>query len=678
MSVTGNPADGRGRDGGFAHRAARLSYLLREARKRSPRFLVHKLADAVARELRGVAAWAGLNPYGGRDEARFKNVWFSSEGADSVSSLIADIPAGECEALLQRADRIVAGYFDLLGYEAAIPGKIDWHQDYRSGRRWPTRFHSRYTYSEIIDLGQPSDVKFVWEMSRLQFLPVLALAYRVSGDAIYVSRMEELLRSWDEANPVGYGIAWTSAMDASHRAISLIFAAALLCGSAAYERFVDHRFLQRLNEHGRFISRNLEFSDINGNHHTACLLGLFFLGTALESREGDTWKRRATDGLRREIFLQTYDDGLVHEGSLPYHRFVVELFAAAFILSRRIGEPFGGRYRERLELMFEVVLAYLKPNGEVPLWGDADDGRVLPLGSQPINDHRYMLRLGAGLFARNDLWKASESSAQLDALVWLTATERHATVPSSPIPIRPALRTFNSAGIAILRVNGHYAAIDASDVGLRGRGGHGHNDALNVEIALAGQDVLVDSGCYTYTASVDRRRQDLSARAHNVVLIGGDEPAPLVEGGIPHATACPAALLRSGEADGIYFAEAEHRGYAGADTSVVVRRRVELHPVGSVLLRDTLLGDGRVQAEGHLQFAPELEVEATGPHSAILANAVGARFLVALAGPEDVSLELGRSSLSTSYGHEVSRSCAHWRATVDLPFTIDITVQALA
>ena len=47
--------------------------------------------------------------------------------------------------------------------------------------------------------------------------------------------------------------------------------------------------------------------------------------------------------------------------------------------------------RERLERMFEFMLAYTRPDGTFPQIGDNDDGRLANLDDEPVGSHRRHL-----------------------------------------------------------------------------------------------------------------------------------------------------------------------------------------------------------------------------------------------------------------------------------------------
>jgi uncharacterized heparinase superfamily protein len=69
--------------------------------------------------------------------------------------------------------------------------------------------------------------------------------------------------------------------------------------------------------------------------------------------------------------------------------------------------------------------------------------------------------------------------------------------------------------------------IDAGEIGMRGIGGHGHNDVLSFDLWAAGAPLLVDSGTYTYTADPAARQALRATSAHNALRVDGQETSRL-------------------------------------------------------------------------------------------------------------------------------------------------------
>lgn len=584
----------------------------REARRRPASFVLHKLWDRGRSQVRSTWAALGGNPYAPRFDGKRKGLQgliFKSGDLEEALGRVREKNPRELECLQERALSLAKGEVCLLSRSVRVEPPVDWQLDSVSGRRWPVRFHSRYRYRDLLDLEHSSDIKMPWELSRLQFLPVLALAARISGDASLAERGARLFEDWQRQNPVGYGVGWAIGMEASLRAISLIWTMEILADTGWEDLFLDLDLPGSLGEHGRYVFRNLEYSDVSGNHYTSCLLGLLYLGLCLPSeKESREWRRLAVAELEREILNQVYPDGVCHEGSIPYHRLVLELFLHAAILCRRNEINLSPGYWSRLEKMFEFVAAYTKPNGEAPVWGDADDGRVVALGSQTTNDHRYLLGIGESLYGRDDLGGQS-APLSLDTALLLEPPPSGCARPGRRSEKGPGQRSigFLHAGFFLLRQEKNYCLIDCGDVGLRGRGGHGHNDALSVEICITGHDFLVDSGCSSYTRSLEARIMSIAARAHNVARIGEREPAPIDHRRFPHASACPVEVAKWEPEKNLFIGR--HFGFSSSGLDYY-QRRVELHPVNpQFVLEDLLNGSGFVPVSWFFHLAPGWEAE---------------------------------------------------------------------
>src|SRR5262249_36814913 len=161
-------------------------------------------------------------------------------------------------------------------------------------------------------------------------------------------------------------------------------------------------------------------------------------------------------------------------------------------------------------------------DGRAPLLGGADDGRIQLLGTQPIGDHRYLLSSAALIFGRDDL--AAAAGRCWEETFWLmgpAAVERFPTRPESQAPRRST--AFPDGGFYVLRGRDAHVIVDCGDVGMRGRGGHGHNDILSFELFLNGFNVVTDCGAYLYTASREWRNRFRSTAFHNTVQVDGEE-----------------------------------------------------------------------------------------------------------------------------------------------------------
>jgi hypothetical protein len=305
------------------------------------------------------------------------------------------------------------------------------------------------------------------------------------------------------------------------------------------------------------------------------------------------WAEAGWAALRAELPRQVHPDGVDFEAATAYHRLVGELFALPALLRRAHGLDVPLDYTERLRAMGRFTDAYTRPDGLAPLWGDADDGRALPLGGQNVNDHRSLPVLVAHL--------AGETAHDNAEAAWLVGPEALAETERGE-----ASAAFPEGGAFILRGGNDHVFVDCGPVGLAGRGGHGHNDCLSFEATLDGTRIVVDSGTYVYTASAVERNRFRSTAAHNTPRVDGAE-----QNRIPESLwnleddARPIVLL----SEPLRF-RGGHTGYLRLADPVAVTRELALDPATHTLvIDDTFVAEGEHELEIPFHLAPDVHPE---------------------------------------------------------------------
>ena len=95
-----------------------------------------------------------------------------------------------------------------------------WHIDPISNKEWPKNsycFGINYRNTKLY-----GDVKFVWELNRLQYLqPLAILAYLEKNKKISKFCLNQII-SWIDNNPPFNGINWVSGIELSCRIISIL------------------------------------------------------------------------------------------------------------------------------------------------------------------------------------------------------------------------------------------------------------------------------------------------------------------------------------------------------------------------------------------------------------------------------------------------------------------------
>ncbi len=456
----------------------------------------------------------------------FLVVW-GREDLATIVEVLGHQDAALGEALVRRADALLSDGAQLLGWgRASLVVPVQWHADETSATTWPAVFHK---FIDTAREGEPCDVKYPWELSRLQFLPVLAATWLQTGDSRYGKATWDLVIDWSAQNPEGFGVNWTCSMEVAIRAINIALTLNIIQAVLTVEQL---RFARRLlRAHERHLRWNLEISDVSGNHLYFDYLGIAWLSLTLDGASSARF-RRDRRRLADETDRQFHADGIHIEHATGYQRLMLEGVVLFQIACGRHGtEP-----NSTLESVAKRALPYLEAicdaDGALPAVGDSDSGNVLTMGGIAGNHaaHLFELYAAAGMegpasHRRMDrvtaLWFSREARA-----AWFNQT----AAPPDASTLRAL--SFDDSGYYVIRGGGLVLVLRAGPSGLRGRGSHDHNDQLSLVLSLDGCPVFIDGGTCTYTANLAQHAWDLATAHHNTVAVDDVEQSPIVRGSV--------------------------------------------------------------------------------------------------------------------------------------------------
>jgi uncharacterized heparinase superfamily protein len=663
----------------------RLLDTARRARKllsKSPRYVIRRALEEGERELDrwlaprrerlldrrrllAMAEASSIDELWGRLRSRPFPAW---TGAVETEALERVAP-GESARVLQAAELACARTVDLLGTGPIALGRpIDWAYDYRVGMGWPSGFARSIDY---VNRERPSDVKIPWEISRLQWLIPVGQAYLMQGDERYAAATRDILLEWIDANPLAYTVNWSCTMEAALRVLVWSWLFHVFAGSQSWrDEDFRARFLTCFYLHGDFTLRHIEKADINGNHYTADLAGLVVAGYFFgDIGAAPHWREAGWAGLEQEIERQIFPDGVDFEASVPYHRLICELFVWPALFRKAAGERLPHRYAGRLRAMARFAAAYSRSDGTSPLWGDADDARVLPFGGQRLGDHRYLV--GLVVTTVEDAELSACFSGPCSELAWIVGPKLAASLQAGPTaPMASA--AFPQGGFYVMRDGGHHVFIDCGPVGLAGRGGHGHNDALSFEAWLDGAPLVVDRGSYVYTASFGKRNEFRSTASHNTPLVGEEEINRFDLANLwslQDDAQAKCTLWHTNATRDIF--EGRHYGYRRL--GIGVTRRIKLEKCSGLLeITDTIDGRGEHGIVVPLHLAPSVTVERGDGQTRL--RSAGRTFLVTV---DDVewTFEVEPTTISPSYGALLPAQRLVWKRKGLLPARLRVVIK---
>lgn len=608
-----------------------------------------------------------LNHFRSRSDPKFLPGF---NGSPEISDHQRKLFPNETAKLIALSNSVVSDHaWSIMGLgRKQFGAEIDWHQDPVSGIQWPLEFHADI---ELLR-GDGSDVRVLWELNRLPHFIMLARAYAVTGDERFSAEFIHQLESWQAQNLYGYGANWNCAMEVALRAINLLGAFQVFVHSSVFNEQTLATVLSLLDQHGRFIRENLEFSYVaTSNHYLSDLVGLVWLGVMLpELESAASWREFGLREMLREMDKQVLDDGADFESSTGYHRFVLELFLYTFILCRANRIDVAEPYWQKLKAMLNYLRAYLRPDGRAPLIGDTDGGQVFPVRARDADDHAYLLAIGGVVF--NDAALVPEEADTPEELLWILGP--HAVNEFDELrrdATKPVSANFPDAGIYILREDDLWLSFNASGPGIDGRGSHGHNDALSIEVSACGVAFVADPGSFVYTADLKERHRFRSTAYHSTVEIDGteqntiDEQTPFVIG----SEGEPKILIwqSTNETDRV---SGEHYGYMRLREPVTHRRTVTFNKRERWwMVEDEFSGSGVHELATRFHLDSGLEVNLAGDTSILAYDKMsGARLMIGALGAAPRP-DLEKQFISKNYYSKEPSITACWRSTSEVPCT---------
>lgn len=500
------------------------------------------------------------------------------------------------EELLGAARAVAEQRFAYFGYPAvSLPQPTDWNYDPVAGVRWPPQAASRIDHRRAA-----GDVKWIWELNRLQHLPWLAQAWLITGDDTFSHAAFEQLDSWLDQNPPGRGIAWRGSFEAGVRAISVAVAVQGLRDSPALTIERYRAVLGMLAESARRCWSERSLFSSSNNHLVGELAGLATVALLFpELPSAPRWERRAVAALVAQADRQILPDGAGAEQAVGYQVFTAELLlVVAHLLWLRDGS-IPSALTDAVKRSARYLSVVVGDEDPAPRYGDDDEGFAVRLGPEPVRTVREHLAIvGAAL---GDRGLSARGTASLTAL-WL---RRHGMVVGPKPPDKPPDNLYaRDGGLVVLRAGRRRITMDVGPLGFLSIAAHGHADALAMTLSSDGVELVGDPGAGSYYGNPDRRRVHRGTRAHATVMVDGVDQS--VIGGpfmwTRHATVRVHAVdLAAGVID------AEHDGYCRLDSPVRHRRWLIAPPEeDAVLVVDVLTGSGEHQATVSWPLAPGL------------------------------------------------------------------------
>lgn len=411
----------------------------------------------------------------------------------------------------------IFGQFDYQLY------KKKWNAGFQTVNTWPEKdFSADIAISQREDIG---DIRTNWELNRHFQFSCLAKNYYLTGKKKYLDELVGLFEDWNKHNLFLHGVEWTSAMELGIRVNSWIYTYVFL--AHAYEKYQERKALLDELAHGiivmteYIIKHRAKFSSAN-NHLIVEIFAVGMAGILFDKKE---WIKLAVGILTEELPKQNYEDGVNREMSLHYQGFVMEAYGLLWLALVKNKYDIPQIWRQYLTRMSEYMADCCGDFGEVVVFGDNDEGKLLDLQGKIEDHYRYVLQLMGIL-----LDKRYTKLSLVENVSWITTKEQQEQYYKKELYEPKLVAHYKKGGYTVLRSRDHKVLIgvDHAELGLGSIAAHGHADALSIQAYYEGKPVLVDSGTYNYHVPKNARNEIRSTKAHNTVYLEGVEQAEML------------------------------------------------------------------------------------------------------------------------------------------------------
>ena len=338
-----------------------------------------------------------------------------------------------------------------------------------------------------------NDIKLIWELHRLQWLPSVSAYYANKNDNKDSEVVLDIIIDYIDLHPFGRTISWMEGIEITLRSISIIETLAYI-----KEFEIENKKIEKIYS---YLACNAQWLDChlsekwrrNNNHLLLELIGLMILGEYLEWHpKAKKWKKRAIYKLSRELRKQTFNKRN-WEPTTAYHRFVTE---SLLVMEHYCGTQIKvdnniNLIRKITKNLVESLYWMSDVEGRMPVIGDDDAGIVCPrVGGINASDNNPTLSLSKKL--------GYKKPDKIDGI-----------------------KLWSEQGMGVLH-NGNMTLnfVSGAPKGIGRQASHRHLDMLSISLNHKGNEIILDGGTGVYFGSNTWRDYFRSEKCHSGIYSG--------------------------------------------------------------------------------------------------------------------------------------------------------------
>ncbi|WP_448217407.1 alginate lyase family protein [Endozoicomonas sp. 2B-B] len=421
---------------------------------------------------------------------------------------------GDKRTIQQQADELLSGKFTFFSCQSVqLPVPPKWRCTPEGVEAGDAMTH----WSAILDFNpEVGDIKRVWELSRFDWLLVLARAFCHTQEARYLDALNHWLMDWCRENPVNGGPNWKCGQEASIRVMQTLLTAFIL-GEHSEPQPVMVDFLLA---HGQRIAPTLSYAMAQDNNHgTSEAAALFIAGVWLKRLPAKLVKSKERQSAEHFIKLGRKwlenrakklieNDGSFSQYSVNYHRVMLDSFSMVEFWRQQFSEPaFSCAFYKKVKAATDWLCIMTQPaTGDAPNLGANDGARLFVLSDTHYRDFRPTVQLAGALFKKHRSYPAGSWDQPLS---WLGID-----VKKSHYLMRFS-KCFDQGGYCFL-------SDPTSNIELYLRYPRFHfrpnqADLLHLDLWHQGRNIIRDGGSFSYNTSESWRSYFPGTASHSTV-----------------------------------------------------------------------------------------------------------------------------------------------------------------
>ncbi len=418
----------------------------------------------------------------------------------------------------------------LLNAEELIDGKFTYFSQHKyKYDGLPNWFYNPFINKEhtnknkhwttINDFAQ-GDVKVIWELSRFDWLTILARAFRVTSKEKYLDKINELLLDWSFQNPLNIGPNWKCGQEASIRLMKLITTSNLLNSTQSPSKSL----IRLIEDHLHRIYPNINYAIAQNNNHGTSEAAALYIGSVFLNKLGIKdhkyikWGIKGRKILQDRIIRLIDKDGTFAQKSMTYHRVMVDTMSFVLQNMKLLDEKaFDKEILAKLTSLGKWQYKLTFGNeGDAPNLGSNDGAMLNNLHSCDYRDFRPSTQSFFALLLNKRVYEDLKSN---EAMFWTSGSES-LNYPLLKIEMPSSEMLDND--VVILRKKGAFVMIKTPTPNFRPG-----NDAFHLDFWLDGKNILRDSGTYSYNEG-ELTDYFKGVMAHNTVQFGNHDQMPKI------------------------------------------------------------------------------------------------------------------------------------------------------